>query len=458
MKVFRLCLILMLLSAPAAYAQGTAQEKTFNAESFTLENGMRAVVIQNHRVPVVTHMVWYGVGAADEAPGQSGIAHFVEHLMFKGTDTVPPGEFSKRVRALGGNDNAFTAQDITAYFQSISVDHLETVMIMEADRMRNLAFPPDDIDSERLVVLEERRQRTENNPTGYFFEQMRTALFPNHPYGNPVVGWLHEMEALTHKNVSDFYKKWYAPNNAILVVSGDITAAQIKPLAEKTYGVISVQETPERNWTSVPPLLANTRLVMYHPSIRQPLIQRLYRVPSTIQDKEISLALEVLTSIMGDGASSRFYKSLVVEQKIATSAGFRYSGTAMSDAVLRISATPTADTELETVEAAIDDELRTLVKEGVTSQELIDAKTRLIDAAVFARDSLSGPAMIFGYGLITGGTMDDIEYWPRDIEAVTIEQINTAARQFLDPDNSGTRPHVTGYILPPEEKEEGAVE
>lgn len=454
MRLILSVIVALLIAVSPAWAQDTARTKTFGAESFTLQNGMRVVVIPNRRVPVVTHMVWYGVGAADEPPGLSGIAHFVEHLMFKGTETVPPGEFSKRVRALGGNDNAFTAQDITAYFQSIAVEHLETVMRMEADRMTGLIFPSDQVDSERLVVLEERRMRTDNDPAGYFSEQIRTALFPNHPYGNPVIGWLHEMESLDRDNVMAFYKKWYAPNNAILVVSGDVTAAQLKPLAEKIYGVIPARDVPERKWTQVPPLLGEPRLVMRHAVIRQPTLQRLYRVPSAKDNKPDSLALEVLASIVGDGAAARFYKALVVDGKMATGARFVYESSALSDSTLSLSATPAQGVTLEVLEAAIDDELRKLVKDGVTPQEMAEAKTRLMDASIFARDSLQGPAMTFGYGLMTGSTIDDIEYWPYDIEAVTAEQVNDAARRFLDPDNTGTRPHVTGYMLPKEEKSE----
>jgi len=219
-----------LLVAPAQ-----AQEKTFNAETFALANGMQVVVIPNHRAPIVTHMVWYRTGAIDEPPGQSGIAHFVEHLMFKGTNNFPPGAFSKRVSAMGGDDNAFTSQDYTAYFESVAVSRLADVMAMEAERMTGLLFPPDEVLSERKVVIEERRQRTENDPRAYFYEQMRSALFVNHPYGNPVVGWFQELDSLNRANVKHFYETHYAPNNAILIVSGDITAKKLKPLADKIF-------------------------------------------------------------------------------------------------------------------------------------------------------------------------------------------------------------------------------
>lgn len=451
MIFIRLLLILICLAVPPASAQEPPpREKAFNAESFTLDNGMRVVVIPNHRVPVITHMVWYGVGAADEAPGKSGLAHFTEHLMFKGTQTVPPGEFSKRVRALGGNDNAFTSQDYTAYFQSIAVEHLETVMTMEADRMNNLTFPPEQVDSERLVVLEERRERTENDPTGYFYEQMRSMLFTNHPYSDPVIGWLHEMEALNRENVMDFYNAWYAPNNAILIISGDVTAEKLKPLAEKTYGVLPRETVPERIWTEVPPLLATPRLVLRHPTIQQPSFSRIYRAPAMKQNKQDSLALELVSAIMSQGQNSRLYKSLVVEQKLATNAQMGYNGSAISDATLNIGATPAEGVTLEQLEQAIDAELEKLVRDGVTQQELTEAVTRLRDAYIFSRDSLQGPAMIFGHALITGSSIEDVEYWAYDIQELTVEQLNDVARRFLDPDEIYKRPYVTGYVLPEE--------
>jgi len=448
MRIILSSFLIFFLLVSVASAEEANRIKTFHAESFILENGMRVIVIPNRRIPVVTHMVWYGVGAADEAMGHSGLAHFLEHLMFKGTKTIPPGEFSKRIRALGGQDNAFTSKDFTAYFQSIAAGHLETVMTMEADRMKNLLLKPGDVESEKLVVIEERRQRTDNEPTGIFFEQINTLLFPNHPYGVPVIGWMPELEQLTYDAALAFYHQWYAPNNAILIISGDTSADEVKPLAEKTYGLIPAQALPERHWSEVPPLYANPRLSMHHPALREPSLYRLYRVPSVRQGKQDSLALEVLTSIMDHGQNSRLYKSLVVEKKLAINTGFHYRSTARSHANLTISATPAEGISLETLEQAIDTELRKLAKEGVTAQEVSDATSRLKDAYSFSRDSLQGPAMAFGYGLITGSTIEDLEYWAYDIEAVTVEQINNVIRRFLDPDNTGTHFYVTGFVMP----------
>lgn len=433
-----------------------AADKIFNAETTTLDNGLMVVVIPNHRVPVITHMVWYRVGAADEQAGLSGIAHFLEHLLFKGSDNVAPGEFSKTVKSLGGQDNAFTSYDYTAFFQTVTSEHLEKVMEMEADRMRNILLREEDIESERKVVIEERRQVTENDPFSHFSEQLSTALFPNHPYGTPIIGWLHEIEGLDRLVLKSFYDRWYAPNNAILVVSGDITMKELKPLAEKIYGTIPKRNVPTRNWPIVPPLPGKQSLELHHPSIQQPAFMRIYRVPSFNQSKEDSLAFQVLENIVSAGASTRFYKDLVIEQKVATGASLSYGGNNVSDSKLYIQATPTEGVTLEELEAAIDNELQMLIDQGVTDEELSEAKSRLKDQSVFARDSITGPAMVFGRMLITGSSIDDIEYWPDQIDSVTKEQVQEVAARFLDPKHYGKRPYVNGYLYPAQDDDKQA--
>lgn len=448
MRVFQFVIALFLLTTSAAHAQ----EKTFNAEGFTLDNGMQVVVIPNHRAPVITQMVWYKAGAIDETPLKSGVAHFVEHLMFKGTKKIGPGEFSKKVRAMGGNDNAFTTENYTAYHETVSADRLKEVMEMEADRMTEVIFPPAHFVSEREVVLQERAQRTEDDPRGFFQEQLRALLFVNHPYGSPVIGWRQEVEALTRDDVLDFYHSHYAPNNAILVISGDVTAAQVKPLAEKIYGKIRRRDIPARQWTEVPPLNALPRLVLHDKSIRQPVLMQMWRVPSYTQNKDDSLALQVLENILDGGSATRFYKTLVVEQKVATGIGFSYDGDDLSDGTIGLSATPAEDVTMEKLESAADDVLRAVIKDGVTEQELREAKDRLKDAAIFARDSIEGPANIFGEALAVGETVDDVEYWPDNIEKVTTSQVQDVARRFLDPDHYDMRPYVTGWLLPEEKQ------
>ncbi len=444
--------------AAAAPAIKEGRTKIFNAESFTLDNGMMVVVIPNHRTPVVTHMVWYKVGAADEPAGKSGIAHFLEHLLFKGSEQIgrpplKPGEFSQIVRSLGGKDNAFTSQDYTAYFQSVPAEHLETVMRMEAGRMNGMNPPEKEVLSERKVILEERRQRTDNDPRGQFGEQLAAAAFVNHPYGIPVIGWKHEMDALSYADAKAFYDRWYAPNNAILVVSGDVTPGKVFQLAIDIYGKLPREEVLKRERTRSPALNSKTSVTLEHPSIREPVVQTLFRVPSAHQDRQKSLALELLQEIMGGGSTARLYKSLVVKQKIATSAGFSYNNAALDDSSLWVYASPVKGQSLDVIQKALMDELRKLVKKGVDDDEIADAKNRLRNREVYARDSLTGPAMIIGYGLATGQQLNDIEYWSYDIADITAEQIQDVAAEYLNPDAPGLHPPVSGYLLPKAPKE-----
>lgn len=437
-------------SAPVSHEAPIKQletQKTFNAQRFVLENGLEIIVIPSARVPAVTHMVWYRVGAADEPRGKSGIAHFLEHLMFKGSTGLQPGEFSEIVRSLGGNDNAFTSQDYTAYFQSIASEHLETVMRMEAGRMRGLAPPASEVESEREVILEERRQRIDNDPRAKFREHLSTAAFINHPYGTPIIGWAHEMETLSWDDAKSFYDQWYGPNNAILIVSGDVDAQQVYTLAQDIYGPIEPIDLPQRNWPETPDLIADAVVTFKDKSIRQPSVQSIYRAPAYRKNKNDALALEVLTEIMGGGSTSRLYKSIVIDQKLTSGAGLSYRPEKWDISNISIYASPLPGINVERVRAAYEDELRKLVKDGVTKDELEDAKNRMQDAAIYARDSLTGPAMVFGYALINGYEIDDVEYWPHMISAVSAEDIQRVAKAYLDPDAALNPPPVTGYLV-----------
>ncbi|MGB4057005.1 MAG: pitrilysin family protein, partial [Alphaproteobacteria bacterium] len=382
-------------------------------------------------------------------PGKSGAAHFLEHLMFKGSPGFPPGEFSKTIRAKGGIDNAFTSNDYTAYYQSIALDHLETVMTMEAGRMRGLAPPPAEIASENKVILEERRQRTENDPGAKLAEQMNALLYINHPYAKPVIGWANEMATLTWADEKPFYDLWYAPNNAILIVAGDVTREQIHTLAKKIYGPLKKSENlPERTRTLSPPLPGAAEVTVKDPTIREPSVQTGYRVPSARQNKKESLALEVLAEIIGGGSTSRLYKSLVINKKIATNTGLSYRAQSWDDSEVWIYATPAPDQDIKSVKKEMDNELRLLVEKGITDEELKQSIKRMTTEAIYARDSLTGPAMAFGSVLATGGTIDDLEYWTHDIAAVTASDIHAVAKKYLDPDAPLAHTPVTGYLLP----------
>lgn len=435
--------------APApAQKEVPAKAKIFNAQTYTLGNGLQVVVIPNHRAPVVTHMIWYKVGAADESPGQSGIAHFLEHLMFKGSPGFGPGEFSKKIRALGGEDNAFTGDDYTVYHQSVSADNLETVMTMEAGRMRGLNPPPEHFLSERKVIVEERNQRIDNDPQARFSEQLDTLLYVNHPYAKPVIGWKSEMESLSWEDTKSFYDRWYGPNNAILIVSGDVTGPDVFKLAQKIYGPIPKSDVPHRTRPATPPLDGEPQLTMEDPTLREPTVEKIFRVPSARQNKQESLALQVLQEIMGGGPSARLYKSLVAEQKKATNAGLTYQGDVWDESELSVYATPQAGIDLKDLKNALDDQLRLVIRNGVSQTELDDAIRRLRTQVVYARDSLTGPAMVFGYALATGSSLDDVEYWDYDITQVTAAQIQEVAKKYLDPDHPAGRAPVTGYLLP----------
>jgi zinc protease len=438
----RLCL--SALFAFTLAGAGPAPAAVFNPETFTLDNGLQVVVVPNHRAPVVTHMVWYRVGAADEPLGNSGIAHFLEHLMFKGTETMPPGAFSSEVARLGGNENAFTAQDYTAYFQTVAAEHLETMMRFEADRMANLVLTDEQVLPERQVILEERRQRVDNDPGSQLGEMMRASLFLHHPYGTPIIGWENEMRGLTTADALAFYEKWYTPNNAIVVISGDVTAEEVRPMAERTYGQVARRAVPERKRVEEPTQTAPRRVVLESAQVQQPSWSRLYLAPSYNRDTEnAAYALEVLAEILGDGPPGRLYRSLVVEDKVATSAGAYYSGDAFDLGTFGFYGSPLPGAEIEPVEAAIDAAVDRLLKEGVTEAEVEAAKGRLQAGAVKARDSLFGPARTFGAALTTGSTIEDVESWPERIGAVTVEQVNEAARAVLTPETS-----VTGLLLP----------
>ncbi|HYD66915.1 pitrilysin family protein [Azospirillum sp.] len=447
----------LLLAAPVALAPpipAAAQTKTvekgvFFPETFTLPNGMQVVVVTNRRVPVVTHMVWYRVGAADEERGTSGIAHFLEHLMFKGTEKLAPGAFSRIVAKNGGRDNAFTSWDYTAYYQNVARDRLELVMSMEADRMANLRLTDEVVLPERDVVLEERRQRTDNEPASRLSEQMNATLYVHHPYGIPIIGWPQEIAKLTRADAEAWYKAWYTPNNAILVVAGDVTAEELKPLAEKYYGPVAPRAVPERKRVEEPPLSAARRVILRDAEVRQPAMHRAWVAPSYRRDPDgHAYALQVLAEVMSSGATGRLYRSLVVEQKIATSAWLGYSPTAWDATALSVGASPAAGVSMDKLEAALEREVAKLLESGVTAEEVATAKRRMLAEAAYARDSLTGPAQALGAALATGQSVDDVENWPVRIDAVTADQVNAAARSVLSKPN-----HVTGLLLPPAGKE-----
>ncbi len=451
-KTLLLFASVLALSAPAT-AQDQAPDKVYNAETFTLDNGLQVVVIPNHRAPVVTHMLWYKVGSADEPQGDgvSGEAHFLEHLMFKGTKAIGPGKFSKLIRSMGGNDNAFTSWDYTAYYQSIAKERLPIVMAMEADRMINISPPEKEIAPEHQVIIEERRQRTDNDPKALFSEQMRSVLYNNSPYGTPIIGWKNEMPNITWAHAKNYHDKWYAPNNAILVVSGDVTLAQMKEYAGKYYGILPKKKIGDHIRPDVPKLSAPTFLEFHDPAVQQPVLLRAFIAPSFVQNKKDAYALQVLQNLISGGASTRLYQSLAVQQKIAVNIDMSYEDSNRGQGSIWIYATPAETVSLKKLESVIDLEFRSMIKEGIAKEEIEKAKERLIDSAAYARDSVMGPAMAIGQALASGATLDDVEYWPVRIAEVTPEDVTRVLKKYMDPDNPDYQ-SVTGYMLPPQEK------
>jgi len=441
MRRLLLSLVTVLLIAPSV-----SRAEVFDPTSFTLDNGMEVVVIENHRVPIVSHMVWYKVGAADEPRGTSGIAHFLEHLMFKGTEIMAPGEQSKIISRLGGRENAFTSQDYTGYFQNVPKEHLGRMMEIEADRMANLRLDPDHVDSERSVILEERRSRIDNDPSSQLSEMATAAMYLAYPYRIPVIGWADEMRELSREDAIDFYETWYAPNNAILVVAGDTTPDEVRTLAEATYGKIPAREVPDRVALrgTEPPQLAARRVTLESPRVDQASWNRMYLAPGNHWgDAALMPALDVLEQILGGGSTSRLYRGLVVEQGVAVSAGSWYRSDGLGPMTFGLYASPREGVEVADLEAAIDAEIRNLLAEGVTGEEVEIAVRKLRRGAIFARDDVLYPARLFGRILTSGGTIADIEEWPDRIAAVTPADVLEAAKAvFVE------RQSTTSILLP----------
>lgn len=435
--------VLVVLAGPAP-AETPRGEGVSN---FVLENGLEVVVIPDRRAPVVTHMVWYKVGSADEERGKSGIAHFLEHLMFKGTEKHKAGEFSRAVAEIGGNENAFTSNDYTAYFQQVTPEALPRMMAFEADRMRGLILSEAVVAPERDVVLEERRQRVESNPGGMLSEELQATLFQNHPYALPVIGWMHEIARLNREDAIDFYERYYAPNNAVLVVAGDVDAATVRSLAETTYGAVPRgPDLPARARPQEPPHDTRRTVTLRDPRVTLPTVQISVVAPSYASAAPGEAeALDLLSEILGGGIRSRLYQELVVKSGIASSAGAYYRGSSLDPSSFTVYGAPRAPDGLAAVEAAVVAEIAKIAADGVSEDELERAKNRFTRSMIFARDNQSGMARIYGSALTTGQTVEDVEAWPDRIRAVTAGQVQDAARRHLKLDGS-----VTGYLLPVE--------
>jgi zinc protease len=416
---------------------------------FRLDNGLTVVVIPDRRAPVVTHMVWYRNGSADDPSGKSGIAHFLEHLMFKGTEAHPQGEFSLRIAEIGGQENAFTSNDYTAYFQRVAKEHLGAMMEFEADRMTGLVLTDEIVAPERDVVLEERRMHCDADPSAQLSEAVQATLFTHHPYGTPIIGWGHEIEGLNREDALAYYARFYTPENAILIVAGDTDVEEVRRLAEQHYGKIRPRgAAPERHRPQEPAPVARRLVVVNDEKVEQPSWQRCYLAPShrTGAPGE-SETLDVVAHLLGGGQTSLLYRRLVLEDKLAVAAGAYYMGSAVDETRFYLYAMPVSGVSLTELDAAVDRVLASFLADGVDAAALERAKTRLVADAIYAQDSQATLARWYGAALATGQTIRDVQEWPARIEAVSAESVLAAARKWLD-----RRRAVTGFLLPAEDQ------
>lgn len=412
--------------------------------TFKLDNGMDVVVIEDHRAPVVVHMVWYKIGSADEQPGHSGIAHFLEHLMFKGTDEVGPGEFSAIVEAQGGNDNAFTNYDYTGYYQRVAADRLDLMMTLESDRMRDLRLLEEDVVTERQVILEERSERTDSNPGALLGEQMQAAQFMNHHYGIPVIGWRHEMEQLSRQNALDYYQANYAPNNAILIVAGDVDPQAVLEMAKLHYGPLKPSDkiTP-RNRPTEPPQLAERRITLADERVAEPYVIRTYLAPErNSEDQKQAAALTILAELLGgSGTTSVLARALQFDSQVATYSSAFYSGTSLDPDTFGLIVMPVPGVGLADAEAAMDKVVAQFLKDGVKPEDFARIKTQIRASTIYARDDANGLAQDYGEALAIGLTVEDVKSWPDVLQSVTEADVMAAAALVLNRNKA-----VTGWL------------
>lgn len=440
----------MIAMAAAAGPVAAASDLTPDAEQITqyrLENDMQVVVIEDHRAPLVVHMVWYRSGAADEPAGKSGVAHLLEHLLFKGTEAYPGDAFSTLVMANGGQHNAATAFDYTSYFQMVAADKLELMMQLESDRMVNLRLDAADIVGERPIVLQERSESIDSSPAALLYEQMDAAQFLNHPYGIPVVGWRHEIEQLSRADVLAYYRRYYAPNNAVLVVAGDVVPAEVKTMAETYYGSLAPSsDLPPRLRPLEPPQNAARRILYRDARVAQPQITRSYLAPARAAgDQRTAAALSLLSYLLGDGPNSILATRLQFESSLAVYAQAFYNGVSVDDTTFDLVVIPAPGVDMQQLEDAMDAALRDVMTHGIAPDHLERLKSRARAAQIYGRDSASDRARAYGRALTAGLRVEDVQAWPALLQSISEAEILAAAQNVLVPRGS-----VTGWLLPAE--------
>jgi len=429
-KLLALLSVFAVLPVPSLAAD--ANVDTFEK---TLANGLRVIVKEDRRAPTVVHMVWYRAGAMDEKDGTSGVAHALEHLMFKGTKYLKSGEFNKRVAAAGGRDNAFTSLDYTAYFQIVPKGALPEMMRLEADRMANLQLKPEEFASEIQVVMEERRLRTDDNPQARVYEALNAAAFTAHPYRRPIIGWMDDLKHMTWQDARDWYRAWYAPNNAYVVVVGDVDHREVFRLAAQVYGGHKAQPLPSRKPQNEPKQEGPRRVTVKAPA-QLPYLLMGWKVPKLVdldQDRE-PYALEVLSALLDGNDAARFPKRLVRGEKIAQSAGAGYDATLRGETMFLLAGQPAAGKTVGELEAALKDEIRRIQDEGVSEEELRRVKTQTIAAQVYKRDSLMAQAMEIGHAEASGVHWRDIDKLLEKLRGVTADEVRAVAKKYFTDD------------------------
>ena len=420
----RLILCAALIAADSALA---------NPYEKTLANGLRVIVKEDHRAPTVVHMVWYRAGSMDEFNGTTGVAHLLEHMMFKGTKRLKPGEFSKRVAEAGGRDNAFTSQDYTAYFQQVPNASLSAMMALEADRMAGLSIDPKEFSQEIKVVMEERRLRTDDQPHALVYEKLMAAAFQAHPYRRPIIGWMNDLENMTATDARDWYRRWYVPNNAYVVVVGDVNKDEVFRLAERHYGKIGSRSLPGRKPQREPAQVGAKRIVVKAPA-QQPYLAMAWKVPALRDvDKEREpYALEVLAAVLDGHDAARYSRNLVRGSKIAVSAGAGYDAAVRGEALFVVDGTPSEGKSATELEAALRAEIERIKKEGVSAEELERVKIQAVASQVYKRDSMMAQAMEIGRTEAVGLHWRDIGKMLENIRGVTAEEVQAVAGKYFD--------------------------
>ena len=425
--VFRVLFALLaaILAMSATAAPSAVQERT-------LANGLRVIVKEDHRAPTVVHMVWYRAGSMDEVSGTSGVAHVLEHLMFKATKTVKSGDFSRRITAAGGRENAFTNRDYTAYFQQVPKAALPLMLQLEADRMSNLLVTAEEFSREIKVVMEERRLRTEDQPRALVAEALNAEAYFAHPYRRPVIGWMNDLENMSYLDARNWYARWYVPNNAFVVVVGDVKADEVFALAQKYYGAIKARSLPARKPQLEPEQRGVRRLVVKAPA-ELPYLLMGWKCPvlRDVDKDSQPYALEVLAGVLDGNESARLNQALVRNSRIASEVGAGYDPMARGPGMCFLEGTPSQGRSAAEVEAGLRAELARLVQDGVTEDELARVKAQVVASQVFKRDSIFAQAMEIGQFETAGLSHKDIDRALERVKAVTAEQVRAAAKEYF---------------------------